>query len=112
MNVRWSNRAANEFVATAAYVASEFGQKAAQKMRNSIHKAVENISQFPNIGVASFSDEETGIEFRELQCRLNSVVYAIYKEEIYIVNIWHNRQNRDNLYAMLREDAKNMFLEG
>lgn len=110
--MRWSNRAANEFVATAAYVASEFGQKAAQKMRNSIHKAVEHISQFPNIGVASFSDEETGIEFRELQCRLNSVVYAIYKEEIYIVNIWHNRQNRDNLYALLREDAKDLSLEG
>jgi len=112
MNVRWSNRAANEFAATAVYVASEFGQKAAQKMRNSIHKAVENISQFPNIGVASFSDEETGIEFRELQCRFNSVVYAIYKKEIYIVNIWHNRQNRDNLYAMLRENAKDMSLEG
>lgn len=112
MNVRWSNRAANEFAATAVYVASEFGQKAAKKIRNSIHKAVENISQFPNIGVASFSDEETGIEFRELQCRLNSVVYAIYKDEIYIVNIWHNRQNRDNLYSMLREDAKDMFLEG
>ena len=112
MNVIWSNRAANEFAATAMYVASEFGQKAAQKMRNSIHKAVENISQFPKIGVPSFCDEETGIEFRELQCRLNSVVYAIYKDEIYIVNIWHNRQNRDNLYALLREDAKDMSFEG
>ena len=70
MNVRWSNRAANEFAATVMYVASEFGQKAAQKMRNSIHKAVENISQFPKIGVPSFCDEETGIEFRELHCRL------------------------------------------
>lgn len=112
MNVRWSNHAANEFAATAAYVAVEFGQKAAQKMRNSIHKAVENISQFPKIGVASFTDKETEIEFRELQCRLNSVVYAIYKDEIYIVNIWHNRQNRDNLYSMLREDAKDMAFEG
>ena len=109
MNVRWSNHAATEFTATAAYVASEFGQKAAQKMRNSIHKAVENISQFPRIGVASFTDEATGIEFRELQCRLNGVVYAIYNDEIYIVSIWHNRQNRDNLYSALREDAKNML---
>lgn len=52
MNVRWSNRATNEFAATAMYVASVFGQKAAP----------------------SFCDEETGIEFRELHCRLNSVV--------------------------------------
>ena len=109
MNVRWSNRAATEFAATAAYIASEFGQRAAQKMRNSIDKAVENISNFPKIGVASFTDEETGIEFRELQCHLNSVVYAIYNNEVYIVSIWCNRQNRENLYSSLQKDAKNMI---
>ena len=109
MNVRWSNRAATEFAATAAYVASEFGQRAAQKMRNSIDKAVENISHFPKIGIASFTDEESDIEFRELQCRLNSVVYAIYNNEVYIVSIWCNRQNRENLYSSLQKDAKNMI---
>jgi plasmid stabilization system protein ParE len=109
MRVRWSNRAATEFAATAAYVASEFGQHAAQKMRHSIDKAVESISHFPRIGVASFSDEETGIEFRELQCRLNSVVYAIHNDEVYIVSIWCNRQSRENLYASLQEDARNMI---
>ena len=109
MNVRWSNRAATEFAATVAYVASEFGQRAAQKMRNSIDKAVENISHFPKIGIASFTDEESDIEFRELQCRLNSVVYAIYNNEVYIVSIWCNRQNRENLYSSLQKDAKNMI---
>ena len=106
MNVRWSNRAATEFAATAAYVASEFGQSAAQKMRNTIDKAVESISHFPRIGVASFTDEETSIEFRELQCHLNSVIYAIYNNEVYIVSIWCNRQSRENLYSSLQEDAK------
>lgn len=112
MKVRWSKRAATEFAATAAYVAAEFGQIAAKKMRNRIDKAVENISQFPMIGVSSFTDEETGIEFRELQCRLNSVVYAIYNEEIYIVSIWSNRQDRNNLFSTLREDAQSMDFEG
>jgi plasmid stabilization system protein ParE len=109
MKVRWSNRAATEFATTVAYVAGEFGVGAAQKMRNGIDKAVESISQFPRIGVASFTDEESGVEFRELQCHLNSVVYAIYNNEIYIVSIWHNRQNRDNLYSVMREDAKSML---
>lgn len=109
MNVRWSNRAATEFAATAAYVASEFGQRAAQKMRNTIDKAVDNISHFPKIGVASFTDEETGIGFRELQCRLNSVVYAIHNDEVCIVSIWCNLQSLDYLYASLQEDAKNML---
>lgn len=107
--MRWSSRAATEFADTAAYVAAEFGQRAAQKMRNSIDRAVRNISQFSKIGVASFTDEETGIEFRELQCRLNSVVYAIHNNEIYVVSIWCNRQNRDILYSTLREDAKSMI---
>ena len=108
MNVRWSERAATEFAATAAYVATNFGQTAAKKMRNRINEAVNELSRFPKLGVASFTDEETGIEFRELQCRLNSVVYAIYNDEIYIVSIWSNRQNRDSLYSALREDAKGM----
>lgn len=110
MNVRWSKHAATEFAVTAAYVASEFGQVAAKKMRDTINKAVENISQFPQIGVASFTDEETGIVFRELQCRLNSVVYALYNDEIFIVSIWSNRQNRERLYSALSEEAKGMFL--
>ena len=82
-----------------------------KKMRNRIDKAVENISQFPMIGVSSFTDEETGIEFRELQCRINSVVYTIYNEEIYIVSIWSNRQNRNSLHSALKEDAQSLYFE-
>lgn len=112
MKVRWSKRAATEFAATAAYVAAEFGQIAATRMRNRIDKAAKDVSQFPMIGVSSFIDEETGIEFRELHCRINSVVYTIYKEEIYVVSIWTNRQNRNSLYSALREDAQRMKSDG
>lgn len=108
MNVRWSEHAAVEFADTAAYVAREFGSQAAVKMRDAINEAVVRISQFPNIGELSFTDEKTGVEFRELACRLNSVVYSIYKDEIYIVSIWSNRQNRAKLYSTLRADAKGM----
>ena len=108
MKVRWSERAAAEFAETAAYVAREFGGQAAVKMRNVINEAVVSISQFPNIGKNSFADEETGVEFRELPCRLSSVVYSIYKNEIYIVSIWSNRQDRAKLYSALREEAKGM----
>lgn len=108
MKVQWSERAALEFAETAAYVASEFGSQTAVKMRNAINEAVVSISQFPNIGKLSFTDVETGIEFRELICRLNSVVYSIYKDEIYIVSIWSNRQDRAKLYSTLHADAKSM----
>lgn len=80
MKVRWSERAAAEFVETAAYVAREFGGQAAIKMRNGINEAVASISQFPNNGKTSFTDEETCTEFREFSCRLSSVVYSIYKD--------------------------------
>ena len=82
MKVRWSERAAAEFAETAAYVAREFGGQAAIKMRNGINEAVASISQFPNIGKASFTDEETCTEFREFPCRLSSVIYSIYKEKM------------------------------
>ena len=108
MKVRWSERAATEYAETAAYVAREFGRQAAVKMWNGINEAVANISQFPNIGKSSFADEETGVEFRELPCRLNSVVYSIYKDEIYIVSIWSNWQDRARLYSDLKKEAKDM----
>ncbi|MBQ2176745.1 MAG: type II toxin-antitoxin system RelE/ParE family toxin, partial [Alphaproteobacteria bacterium] len=81
MKVRWAEHAAAEFVETAAYVAREFGGQAAIKMRNGINEAVASISQFPNIGKTSFTDEETCTEFREFSCPLSSLVYSIYKDE-------------------------------
>ena len=108
MKVRWSERAAAEFAEMAAYVAREFGGQAAIKMRNGINEAVASISQFPNIGKTSFTDEETCTEFREFPCSLSSVVYTIYKDEIYIVSIWSNRQDRAKLYSALKEEAKGM----
>ena len=106
MKVRWSESAAAEFAETVAYVAREFGGQAAVKMRDDINEAISSISQFPNIGKSSFTDEETCIEFRELSCRLNSVVYSIYKDEIYIVSIWSNRQDRAKLYSALKNRSK------
>lgn len=108
MKVRWSERAAVEFAETAAFIAREFGRQAAIKMRDTINEAVASISQFPNIGKSSFTDEETGVEFRELPCQLNSVVYSIYKDEIYIVSVWNNRQDRAKLYSTLQEEAEEM----
>lgn len=87
MKVRWSERAAAEFAETAAYVAREFGGQAAIKMRNCINEAVAGISQFPNIGKTSFTDEETCTEFRKFPCSLSSVVYSIYKER-YILSVF------------------------
>lgn len=105
MNVRWSERALVEFADTAAYVAREFGQQAAQKMRDNINEAIASIAQFPHIGKVSFSDEKTSAEFHEFAVKLSSVIYVIYEEEIYIVSIWNNRQDRTRLYAELKEQS-------
>ena len=105
MNVRWSERALVEFADTAAYVAREFGQQAAQKMRDNINEAIASIAQFPHIGKVSFSDEKTLVEFHELAVKVSSVIYAIYEDEIYIVSIWSNRKDRTRLYAELKEQS-------
>ncbi len=105
MNVRWSERALAEFADTVAYVAREFGRQAVQKMRDNINETIANIAQFPHIGKVSFYDEETTVEFRELAVKLSSVIYAIYEEEIYIVSIRNNRQDRQRLFSDLKEQS-------
>ena len=67
---------------------------------------MSDIEHFPMIGKESFTDEKTGIVFRELVAQLNSIVYAIHNEEIYIVSIWSNRRDRSKLYSTLKNDAK------
>ena len=80
MKVRWSAKAAAEFAATAAYVANEFGEQAARKIEGEINDGVSDIAHFPMIGKESFTDVNTGIVFRELVARLNSIVYAIHND--------------------------------
>ena len=46
MNVSWSERALAEFADAAVYVAKEFGQQTALKMRASINEAILSIMQF------------------------------------------------------------------
>ena len=106
MNVSWSERALAEFADAAVYVAREFGQQTALKMRAGINEAILSIMQFPQIGKVCFSDEELSIDFRELVVKLSSVIDVIHEEEIYIVSIWSNRRDRSNLYTMLKNDAK------
>ena len=96
MNVSWSERALAEFADAAVYVAREFGQQTALKMRASINEAILSIMQFPQIGKVCFSDEELSIDFRELVVKLSSVIYVIHEEEIYIVT-------EDRHYDVLRE---------
>jgi hypothetical protein len=35
----------------------------------------------------------------------------MWHEEIYIVSIWSNRQNRNSLHSALREDAQSLYFE-
>jgi plasmid stabilization system protein ParE len=102
MNVRWSEQALAEFTDIAAYVANDFGKQAAIKMRDSVNDAILTIIQFPQIGKVCFTDGEISVEFRELVVKLSSVIYVIHEEEIYIVSIWNNRQDRKKLYAELK----------
>lgn len=108
MKVKWSENAGKEFASLVAYVAHEFGNKVALKLRDEIFSCVKRISEFPQLGMSSFVDEMTNVEFRELKAGLNSVVYSIYNNEIYVVSIWCNRQDRSKLYSSLRQMAIEM----
>ena len=78
MTIRWSKQAIDDLSATAAYVAQTFGRQSAVNLRDSINDSIEKLAQFPQLGVVSFADEKTGVEFRELESRLNNIVYTIY----------------------------------
>ncbi|MBR3986838.1 MAG: type II toxin-antitoxin system RelE/ParE family toxin [Bacteroidales bacterium] len=103
MNVRWSERAALELAETVAYIVKEFGHQAAIKMRERINDAISSLVTFPYMGKKSFTDEETSVVFYELADKQSSIIYTIFEDEIFIVSVWNNRQDRMRLQAFLSE---------
>lgn len=69
---------------------------AARRIAINLQEGIDKLKQFPNIGlpVLKASDPET---IRDLYIDNYTVRYLIADEIIYILRIWHNKENEKNL---------------
>ena len=69
---------------------------AARRIAIDVQEGVEKLKQFPNIGlpVLKAPDPET---IRDLYINDYTVRYLITEEVIYILRVWHHKENEKNL---------------
>ena len=95
MKVKYSPESISDLQRTVEFVESK-NPYAARRMAIDLLEGVEKLKQFPQIGlpVLKASDPE---QLRDLYVGDYTVRYLVTNEIIYILRIWHNKENEKNL---------------
>ena len=88
MRIEWTDRALTDAAAVYAYIAAD-NEAAAWRVIGDIRKNVDKLEMFPDLGRLSRNPRvgELGIDNY-------IIVYAVRRDRIVIVRIWHGAQKR------------------
>ncbi len=95
MKVRYSSESIDDLHGVVEFV-EEKNPFAARRIAIDLQEGVEKLKQFPKIGlpVLKASDPE---QIRDLYITNYTVRYLIAEEIIYVLRIWHDKENGRNL---------------
>jgi len=95
MKVRYSSESIDDLHRVVEFV-EEKNPFAARRIAIDLQEGVEKLKQFPKIGlpVLKASDPE---QIRDLYITNYSVRYLIAEEIIYVLRIWHDKENERDL---------------
>ena len=69
---------------------------AARRIAIDLQEGVDRLKQFPEIGLPVLKAEDPE-KIRDLYIRAYTVRYLIAENIIYILRVWHNKENEKNL---------------
>ena len=95
MKIRYSPEAIDDLQRLVEFVEDK-NPFAARRIAINLQEGVDKLKQFPRIGlpVLKASDPE---QVRDLYISNYTVRYLITDEIIYVLRIWHNKENEKNL---------------
>lgn len=95
MKIRYSIEAIDDLQRVVEFVEAK-NPFAARRIAIDLQEGVEKLKQFPKIGlpVLKASDPEV---IRDLYLNSYTVRYLITEDVIYILRVWHNKENEKNL---------------
>lgn len=95
--VRWNRSAYRQMVSIAAWYRENVALKAASSFINGIHRAVEQISSYPTIGMLDKKRSNTRFKYHSLLLHPKyRLIYRVSKNTIRIVAIQCNLMNNEN----------------
>lgn len=100
---RWLDPALDDMSQEIGYVRSEFGVRAARKAEAKIRERVNQLCDFPRLGMVYEGLRYHGDEVRVLHIRQVSVIYTFEDDMITLVAVWNNYQDPEHLKTVLAE---------
>ena len=88
MRIEWTDRALTDLVAVYAYIAAD-NEAVARRVIGEIRKAVDHLEMFPAMGRRSRNPL-----LRELVVDQYIVVYAVRRDRVVVIRVWHGAQRR------------------
>ncbi|WP_102795146.1 type II toxin-antitoxin system RelE/ParE family toxin [Bowmanella denitrificans] len=91
MKVKYSPESMDDLQRVVEFIESK-NPYAARRMAIDLQEAVDRLKKFPEIGlpVLKASDPE---KIRDLYVKAYTLRYFIQNDHIYILRVWHNREN-------------------
>lgn len=98
MKVVWSKRATRKMLATADYIAQEFGVSYATSFVQEALSITQLLEEHPELGQVELSLLHKKEEFRHLVVgKKNKVIYCIHNNEVWVADFWDVRRNPKEL---------------
>lgn len=94
MNVTYSPESINDLQKVVEFV--EPKNPFAARRAIDIQEGIERLKQFPNIGLPVIKADNPE-QIRDLYVRSYTVRYFVTDELIYILRVWHNKENEKDL---------------
>ena len=104
--LHWHEKAEDDLMGIAKYVAWRFGRTAAEKAVRKIRDDVAVLAGNPFVGIKSSAERLDGIVYRILYLKRNKIVYTIIDNSIYILAVFDNRRNPADIDILVTERSK------
>lgn len=101
MRAEWTTRAQDDLAEVLRYVVEKFGLNTAVRVNSEILEYVDNLSRFPLLGRAIFTEPNSGLEYRSLSLKQSSAIYIIEDDAVKVILLWNNRRDIKKLHTIL-----------
>jgi addiction module RelE/StbE family toxin len=88
VRIEWTDRALTDLAAVYGYIAAD-NEAAARQVIAAIRKTVDRLEMFPALGRRSRNPL-----LRELVVDQYIVVYAVRRDRVVVIRVWHGAQRR------------------
>ena len=103
MEIIWSSLATEGLLSILEYVEADFGSHVSQRVYTDLTGYIENLAQFPSLGIHDELFSTASLEVRYLIYKQNIIYYLINKDTIYLLSIANSNQSPERIRKVISD---------